>query len=292
MTITIKASTDVGAPVLTSAIGALIPILDWFLRDTLGWTKEFSNGTTGGVYRPAAGNRFYYQFNGTVAYQTEMRFFETMSAWNTGTNGNAAASMQHVNWYTNAADTTPVAYTLISDGTFVIMLTYIGDPTTGMALVTFGDIISYLPSDNYASVMTGAGNYSVAYNGHTLNTGVVATKKIMRGADQITPQKDTGFITTSTWIQPAYLGSGNVSYPNEITGGLPMFPAIIVETSPMVLRGRLPGILSPMRDSTLLPGTTFSGTGELAGRTYKVFQVGGTSYAGRIAIETSDTWRT
>ena len=291
MTIHIKSSSDAGAPVLSSAIGALIPVLDWFLVTECGWTKEHQNGTTGGAYRAPTGNRFYYQFNSTLAYMTEMRSFETMSAWNTGFGGSPAASMYHVNWSVNVADATPVAYTLISDGTFVMMITYVGVATTGNSLSFWGDFISYLPSDNYASICCGPAGYTAGQGPHANNTAVSPQRKVMRAADQVAAQVDSALITTSTFLQ-AYLGAGDVMYPNEVTGGLMLFPALVVEGTPMVVRGRLPGILSPTRVSTLLSGTTFNGTGDLAGRTYKVFQLGGTSYSGKIAIETSDTWRT
>lgn len=291
MAITIKTSSDAGAPVLTSAIGALIPVLDWFLVTTLGWTKSFSNSTTGGAYRAPTGNRFYYQFNGTVAYMTEMRSFETMSAWNTGIGGSPAATSYHVNWYAAAADTTPVGYTLISDGTFVIMLTYCGSALSGVSLVTFGDIISYLPTDNFASILSGVQGYSSLMLGHENNTTVNSARRLVRAADQSASQVSCATLTTNAMIQ-GYFGAGDLMYPNEITGGLVLFPILVVEGTPLTMRGRLPGILSPARNSSLLAGTTFNGTGELSGRTYKVYQVGGTSYGGKIAIETSDTWRT
>lgn len=292
MAITIKSNLDAGAPVLSSAIGALIPVLDWFLVTTLGWTKVFTNSTTGGVYRAPTGNRFYYQFNGTVAYQTEMRSFETMSAWNTGTGGSPANNTQCVNWYTNTTDATPVSYTLISDGTFVMILIYTGAASVGVAFMVIGDIISYLPSDAFASIMAGPSGYNFHHTGHAVDTAVVANKKMVRGSDQIAVQKDCAYVTGPTILTGSYLGAGDTYYPNEVTGGLMLYPVLVVEQTPTVVRGRLPGILVPARVSTLLPGTTFNGTGELAGRTYKVFQLGGTSYGGKVAIETSDTWRT
>ena len=291
MTIHIKSSTDAGAPELSSTAGTLIPVLDWFLVTELGWTKEFSNSTTGAAYRPATGNRFYYQFNHTLTYQTEMRSFVSMTAWNTGSGGTTASTIYAPNWSTTSADTTPVAYTLISDGTFVIMLIHQGTTTGGYAFITFGDIISYLPEDNFASIISGAAGYTSPSSGHTNDTSAKTHRRLVRAADQLEAQKSFGYSTSSTLLQ-SNLGSGDVLYPNEITGGLVLFPVLVVEMSPAVIRGRLPGILSPTRVSTLLAGTTFNGTGDLAGRTYKVFSLGGSSETGKIAIETSDTWRT
>ena len=291
MTIHIKSSSDAGAPVLSSTAGAMIAVLDWFLVTECGWTKEFSSGTTGAVYRAPSGNRFYYQFNNTLTYQTEVRSFTDMTAYNTGTGGTPTATIYFPNWYATTADATAVSYTLISDGSFVIIIVHQGSAANGNALLTFGDIISYLPSDAYASIVTGCSGYSAPTGGHVNSTTYSTTRKLIRAADQIDPQKDCATITTSTLLQ-AYFGGGDVMYPNEVTGGLILFPVLVCEGTPGVIRGRLPGILSPTRVSTLLAGTTFSGTGDLAGRTYKVFALGGTNAAGKIAIETSDTWRT
>lgn len=291
MTIHIKDSTVAGAPIMCATAGALIGVLDWFLVTELGWTKEFSNSTTGAAYRPPTGNRFYYQFNHTLPYQTEMRSFVSMTAWNTGSGGTPTSTVYCPNWNTTIADSTPLAYTLISDGTFVILLLHQGNTTGGYALCVFGDIISYLPEDNFASVVSGATTNSSPFTGHTNDTSAQANRKLVRAADQLEAQKSFAYSTASTLLQ-SHLGSGDTLYPNEVTGGLVLFPVLVVETSPNVIRGRLPGILSPTRVSTLLAGTTFNGTGDLAGRTYKVFSLGGSSSLGKIAIETSDTWRT
>lgn len=291
MTIHIKDSTVAGAPIMCATAGALIGVLDWFLVTELGWTKEFSNSTTGAAYRPPTGNRFYYQFNHTMSYQTEIRSFVDMTAWNTGSGGTPTSMVYCPNWGATTADSTPIAYTLISDGTFVILLLHQGNTAGGYALCVFGDIISYLPNDNFASVVSGATSYSSPSSGHTNDMSAAAHRKLVRAADQLEAQKSFAYSTTSTLLQ-SYLGSGDTLYPNEVTGGLVLFPVLVVEKSPNVIRGRLPGILSPARVSTLLAGTTFNGTGDLAGRTYKVFSLGGESTLGKIAIETSDTWRT
>lgn len=291
MTIHIKDSTVAGAPIMCATAGALIGVLDWFLVTELGWTKEFSNSTTGAAYRPPTGNRFYYQFDHALTYQTEMRSFVSMTDWNAGSGGTPTSTVYCPNRNTTIADSTPLAYTLISDGTFVILLLYQGNTTGGYAFITFGDIISYLPEDNFASVLAGTSGNTSPSSGHTNDTSAQAHRKLVRAADQLEAQKSFGYSTASTLLQ-SHLGSGDVLYPNEVTGGLVLFPILVVETSPNVIRGRLPGILSPTRVSTLLAGTTFNGTGDLAGRTYKVFSLGGSSTLGKIAIETSDTWRT
>lgn len=290
MTIHIKTSTDAGAPVLSSTAGTLVAVLDWFLVTECGWEKAFANSTTGGAYRAPTGNRFYYQFNNTLAHQTEVRSFVSMTAWDTGSGGSPASTVYCPVSNSTATDSIPRAYTLISDGTFVIALIH-QNSTYGYGLLTFGDIISYLPEDDFASIISGATGYTSPSSGHTNDTTTQTNRKLVRAADQLEAQKSFGYSTASTLLQ-SNLGGGDVMYPNEVTGGLVLFPILVVETSPAVIRGRLPGILSPTRVSTLLAGTTFNGTGDLAGRTYKVFSLGGSSTLGKIAIETSDTWRT
>ena len=291
MAITIKTNLDVGAPALSRTAGTLTAVLDWFLRDTLGWTKEYSS-TNGGAYRAPTGNRAYYQIDHTTLNLAELKSFVSMSAWNTGAGGTTAAASNIPIAYTTGADATPISYTLISDGTFVMLLIDQGQANIGYAFSAFGDAISYLPSDNFCSLIIGCVGASTSYSGHTNDASFSTSKTLLKAADQTESQKSVALITTSSVLQ-AYWGGGDIMYPNEVTGGLILFPILIFENTPKVIRGRLPGILSPTRVSTLLGGTTFNGTGDLAGRTYKVYAIGGNgTYMSRIAIETSDTWRT
>lgn len=291
MTITIATSADVGAPVMNSAAGALIPILDWFLVGKLGWTKEFTNDTTGAVYRPSSGLRAYYQFNHATSGSPTLRMFKTMTAWDTGTGGTTAF---YVPFSTTAAPNATVehTYSLVSDGVFVFMIIQNYTATYGNNLTMFGDFISFLPGDENYAFISGTNNISAPHLAHANDTTAVAFRKLLTASDQATFNTSAAMFAGPAFVQ-TYIGGGGLLLPNEVTGGIPLFPVFIGEAGPTI-RGKIPGLISPAQASTLAAGQEFDGEGALAGRTYRVFELSGSSAStsvAKIAIEVSDTWR-
>ena len=82
-----------------------------------------------------------------------------------------------------------------------------------------------------------------------------------------------------------------VDYPDPITGGINL-SRIHVSNGATVkgIRGRLPGVFAPLNALPGNNGDTFSGVGDLAGRTFILLDCGSGNTRGRVALETSDTW--
>lgn len=288
MTITLATSADAGAPIMTSAAGALLPILDWFLVDKLGWTKEFTDGTTGAAYRPPSGVRAYYQFNHATSGAPTLRMFKSMTAWDTGTGGTTAMYIPFSNT-ANPNATVEHSYSLVSDGTFVFMIIQNTNPSYGNGLTMFGDFISFLPGDENYAFVSGTNTVSNPSNGHANDTSLNAFRKVLTASDQATTNASAALFAGPAFVQ-SHIGSSSVLLPNEVTGGVPLFPVFLGEAGPLI-RGKIPGLISPAQATVLAAGQEFDGEGALAGRSYRVFELGYSANLAKIAIEVSDTWR-
>ena len=288
MTITLATSADAGAPIMTSAAGALLPILDWFLVDKLGWTKEFTDGTTGAAYRPPSGVRAYYQFNHATSGAPTLRMFKSMTAWDTGTGGTTAIFVPF-SYTTTPPVATEHSYSLVSDGTFVFMIIQNTNPSYGNGLTMFGDFISFLPGDENYAVATGTNEITNPQYGHANDTSLNTCRKVLTASDQATTNASAALFAGPAFVQ-TYIGGGGLLLPNEVTGGIPLFPVFLGEAGPLI-RGKIPGLISPAQATVLAAGQEFDGEGALAGRSYRVFELGYSSNLAKIAIEVSDTWR-
>lgn len=291
MTITLATSADAGAPIMTSAAGALLPILDWFLVDKLGWTKEFTDGTTGAAYRPPSGVRAYYQFNHATSGSPTLRMFKSMTAWDTGTGGTTAIFVPFSTTSTPNIYTEHI-YSLVSDGTFVFLIIQNYSSSYGNGLTMFGDFISFLPGDENYAVATGTNTVASPQYGHANDTSLNTCRKLLTASDQATTNASAALFAGPSFVQ-TYIGANSMLLPNEVTGGVPLFPVFLGEAGPLI-RGKIPGLISPAQAAVLADGQEFDGEGALAGRTYRVFGLGGSSASAsvaKIAIEVSDTWR-
>lgn len=91
-------------------------------------------------------------------------------------------------------------------------------------------------------------------------------------------------------------------YPDPVHGGLNLGKLYVTHaitapnTGSAVTRGELRGLWNPLQRrtqvSTWANNDTFAGTGELAGKTFEMFDLHGsnTNYNGWFVVETSDTW--
>lgn len=291
MTTYVLSNSSPGAPPLSSTPGALIPVLDFLLVTSMGWTKEYTSSTTGAVYRAPTGNRFYYQFthtgvfgsSGVSGVTAEMRVFETMSAYNTGTGGSTADSTD-ISLHTTSSSAIERPYSFYSDGTLCYFFV---NRVDGYAMYVFGDIVSYKPGDAYASVVGGCSVNSSALTqtiGVDNSTAGVAYRRLVRAVNQTSGNQAACF--TTNYCLETSLGAGASTVPSIAAGGMMLLPLIVCE--PSGVRGILPGIMSPVTPGALAVSDTFAGTGDLAGRTYVVQLLGATN---RVCVETSDTWR-
>jgi hypothetical protein len=305
MTIYIKRGTDSGAPSVDTTAGDMIELFDYCLVSTMGWTKEFS-GTNKAAYRPPTGNRFYLRVDDSTGLVTNVRGYEAMSDVDTGT-GLSPTTAQMANGLVVYKGKSTGSNQILDNWSFfsngLIFYLFIDGATSGgyysRRPIIFGDFPSYKSGDAYNTVLIGdTGSYSSAAvpPPNTLNAATSAAiggHYIARDYTQLgsstacSKRSDTG----GNWS--AILGAGSMTYPAPIEGGLLMAPVWLQEGG-NGLRGLLPGLWNPLHNSPLVHGDTFSGVGDLSGRTFEVIGLinSGTATNGQCFIETSDTWDT
>jgi hypothetical protein len=306
MAITLLRESSPSAPTLNGTAGTLIAVLDFCLVTTMGWVKEYS-GTNLAVYRASSGiggNRFYLRVDDTGGQNARIRCYESMSAVSTGTAPVPTDAQVNGGLYaykSGTADTTARAWTFVSNGKmFYLFWNYsqsVGTWTSGGRFIAFGDFKSYKSGDAYNTfIMADAaasatsnltcsgviGTITTSITGHYLvrsYTQIGASIAANKYSDSV-----RGVATTSDAI-----GSGGITYPSPIEGGLIMAPIWVGEQSAAGARGQLPGIWNPCHARPLGHGDTFSGVAGLSGRSFEAIHVTGSS---QVLIETSDTWDT
>lgn len=347
-TVTVYASTDGSAPVLTGAVGTLNSLLDGCLvigygaKSPAGWTKPYT-GTNKAVFRmDTGGTGFYLNVDDAAAgsggaKEALMTGFETMSNVGTGTNqfptsaqlnlGSAPAGSV-VCRKSNTADSTARAWTVVASNTFFYLFVEAGDfvNPTATAVFAFGDIFSYKASDAYRCIIIGRNQVNVSnadrdafgavldYNTGLSATlagfymarhfnGVVGSLAVGRHFNYFPTGIVNGNATAGTTGTGA-LDSGNraglgqcvraPNFPNGPDGGLILSPLMIHHNGNV--RGYLPGAWTPMQDRPASHNDTYSGTGNMSGKTFLCQWIHASSSAplpaniGQVHIETSSTW--
>ncbi len=316
MTVRVYRSDDSSAPTLNGTVGSLITVLDAILvngygaKTAAGWAKEFS-GTNLAAYRAASGNRFRLRVDDTAAQEARIVGYVSMSDVNTGTEPFPTSSQVSGGLFvrkSNTADSTARPWIAIATGTALYFLPFSdvtslasgGAATSGTSGHTFfGDFVSYKPGDAYNCLIASAavtstsastlGAVAASFSGGTVTTGHYVPRAYTQSGTSVQVAKGVlGLYQTAAVLGPA---SGLPAYPDVIAGGIPLGPIEILEPSSILLaRGRLPGMWGPQ---VVAPGAhldTFTGSGELSGKTFTLVNVAATTSAGRTAFETSDTW--
>ena len=315
MAVTVYRWDDPDAPVLSNpSAGSLIGVLDACLvngytgKSGAGWTKAFS-GTNLAAYRQGAGSMCYLRVHGvdSLTFKVRMRGYESMTDVNTGT-GEFPTTTQLANGVYAAIGTSTTAankpWIVVADnkrfylwvGASLTTAVDISTSTTWQALFFFGDIISFRPGDTYCCQIMGsdsASNGTERFGLAGALTSVIAGSFIARDAAQA-----AGSVNNSKYYD--YYGGGSsatigsstcVDYPDPITGGINL-SRINVSNGATVkgIRGRLPGVFAPLNALPGNNGDTFSGVGDLDGRTFILLDCGSSTIRCRVALETSDTW--
>ena len=313
MAVTVYRWDDPDAPVLSNpSAGSLIGVLDACLvngypgKSGAGWTKAFS-GTNLAAYRQGAGSMCYLRVDdGTGSFKVKMCGYESMTDIATGVNAfPTTAQLANGVYAAIGIDTTAAKkpWIVVADnkrfylwvGVSLTTADAISTSTTWQAMFFFGDIISFKPGDAYSCQIIGsdsAGNGTERFAASELLDRGIAGSFIARGAAQT-----VGSVNNSRCFD--YFGSSAsstigspqaVAYPDPISGGINLSRVLVSNGATEGVRGRMPGLFAPLNALPGNNGDTFSGTGDLAGRTFILLDCGSGLTRGRAALETSDTW--
>lgn len=311
MTVRVYRHDDASAPQLSSAAGTLINVLSACLVTGYGakvaadWDLAFT-GTNLAAYRAKTGLRHYLRIadttNATTARATG---YEAMTDINTGTGDYPAAAQISGGLHWRKSDTTGTTtwrpWMVIADEKRFYL--YVGQASTEAAsiegstsyamLYFFGEIDTYLASDQYHSMILGGtsttatvGSYfagistsSTALAGHYMARAVSQTG----GSTQYSKSSDQRGGTTT-------IATAGADFPDPVSAGMLLAPIYVQEPGTRATRGILPGAWQPLHSLPGSPGDTFAGRGELVGKSFVLLDCANGSTRGRVAIETSSTW--
>jgi hypothetical protein len=299
---------------ITGEVGSLITALDAILVTGQGWTKSFS-GTNKAVYRAPSGNQLYLRVddNGPGAggaKEARITGYETMSDVDTGTGpfptaaqGVGGVAMVAVR-KSVSADSTARSYKAWADSRTIMFFCSTGDQATEYRTFMFGEIYSFVNSDSYRTAICGR----AAENSGTLNNERLGTYQATigtAGSGFFVARGHTGLSTSVLMGRHTDQAKstvdgfiGGVPYPNPADGGLVLGRIWLHDlvTSPIQgIRGRIRGLWVPFHAAASYnDGDTFSGTGELAGKTFELVKTFGSAggVSGVAVIETSNTLET
>ena len=314
MAVTVYRWDDPGAPVLSNpSAGSLIGVLDACLVDGYtgktgaGWTKAFS-GTNLAAYRQGAGSMCYLRVDdGTGSFKVKMRGYESMTGIDTGVNAFPTTAQLANGVYAAIGIATTAAnkpWIVVADnkrfylwvGVSLTTAVAISTSTTWQALFFFGDIISFRPGDTYCcqimgsdSANNGTERFGLAGALTSVNTGSFIERDAAQAAGAVNNGKHFDYFGANS--SPTMGSTACVAYPDPITGGINL-SRIHVSNGATVkgIRGRLPGVFAPLNALPGNNGDTFSGVGDLDGRTFILLDCGSGTTRCRVALETSDTW--
>jgi hypothetical protein len=279
-----------------------------------GWAKAFS-GTNKAAYRPpVGGNRFYLRVQddggGTGgAKEALIRSFETMSDVDTGTNGMPTSSQSTLTSSSLVVRKSALAdavtgrpWIVAADDRTVYMWIANGDAATMYSGWGWGDFYSAKANDGYRTFLIGRSTENATGNtGENLDKTNDQINQTVAG-HFIQRKYDASGTAVTMWKGPCPMigglsgvlvigNMGQMAYPNPADGSLYLLPLFLNETVAASIRGRLRGLWACMNaPANLNDGDTFSGTGDLSGRTFRIVKQ---SYGGGLyVVETSDTWDT
>lgn len=290
MTVTVLRSTAGGAPTLVNSAGSLLTLLDYILVTNLSWTKPYT-GTNKAAYKmPSGTNERYLRVDDTGTTSARVVGYETMSDVNTGTGPfPTAVQMSGGLYWPKSSTGTAAPWIALSDGALVYL--FIKYDNANWQGVVFGDFDSYKASDAFNTLIVGEtsapSSFATNIDDISASTSTVATGHyIARSYTQVGSSITCGKVSDATQSGTT-MGSTGMTYPSPLDGALHLAPVWLTQASATIgKRGLLPGIWNPLHLQPLAHGDTFSGTGDLTGRSFEVI----TFQSGQVFIETSDTW--
>lgn len=302
---------------IAATAGQLITALDAALVTGQGWDNTFTGGGANKkIYRPLAGNRYYFRVDdgGTGTGGAKEALIRGAETWtdidtpnlNPFPSDAQSALTAHSLIVRKGVDGTPRNYIIYADDRTAIMFIKSEATTWYQGPIYFGDFYSFNSTpDSYRTCLLARASENSA-SGAIEPFGAALIANI--SAFSATPghfmaRNYLGTGTSATAMRmsdPKFQGlqpiQGYLTVPNGPNGGVYLSRQHIIESTSAITqyRGRLRGVWAWCHlTATFADGDTFSGLGELAGKTFAFinpFVNAATSNA--ICIETSNTLET
>ncbi len=299
MAVTVYRSTDASAPTLSGTVGDLVNVLDKCLvagygsKTAAGWSKPFT-GTNTAVFRQGAGNQFYLDVNdnaalgGAIANEANVRGYETMTAVATGT-GQFPTSAQIAGGIfvrkSSTASGTARVWTVIADDRTFYLFVQTADTAGQWWCFGFGDFYSYLAgTDGYRTFIMGRAVTGATAANERADV-VTSTWNAVAGHYMARTYTGLGGAVAAGKSGDALVGAtgvmaGLMTVPNTVDGRIWIAPVKLVETTAIVVRGKMRGFYHWMHTAASFGDQdTVSGTGPYVGRTFLLFKTTGNAAA-------------
>lgn len=307
---TIYRSDDASAPVISGQTSALRLALNAILVDgygaksAAGWAKAYeSAGSHLVAYQQGGGPQKYLALDDSATRLSTLRGYNAMTAVATGTGSfprfSTGIAMQCRKSVTADSTARPwICYA--TDTTFYLIIfgnqSTIGSFDGGDAHLGFGDMVPILDYGHNTFIIAGSDTNTTSttatltrqgLSGNFDSTAYMMLSGRYGGADCALPLYK---YANTPWVATSSGSTSNFpAYPDPATGMLNIAPFYFTNTDVlnMLILGRLPGLwclLHPYTSFTSLD--TFSGTGNLSGRTFQIVKTG----TGALVFETGGNW--
>lgn len=308
---TIYRSSDTSAPALAGTTGSLVALLDAILvngygsKAAAGWAKSFA-GSSKAAYRAPTGNRHYLRVDdagpgGGTFKEARMTGYLTMSDVDTGT-GPFPTAAQGVGGVAMvvcrksiSADATARTWICLADArTFYLFI--VSEGAAVYNSFCFGEFfnVAAVPA-GFHSIIIGRDVENSATATNDRFDSLTAVQSALAGHFIPSSYSGSGNSRTAGQCLPIAASSSNkfgiLTYPNSPDGALYIQPVWVNDPVSVILLGRMRGLWTTSHTAASFPdGTTFSGSGDLAGKTFLVVKPGGNT--GPQIFETSNTLET
>lgn len=306
MTTRIYRWDDASAPTLSATAGSLITLLDAVLvngygtKAAAGWTKTYADTNVAGYTNAGSGCGVRVAHT-TTATTAMFVGYESITSEGVVTGRFPTTAQLSAGLYavlSDTADGTARPWLIVASATyFYLWVGYNVTTTVGLATTTSepvifaGDLITRVGGDAFHFAVIGGTTTLVSGNSIGAVKSSITTQGghyVARPYTQVGTSEQFGKCMLYLFAQQGIgVSASGTTYPDPVSGGMLLSPIYVGVTN--LWRGVLPGMWGPMHPLPGSPGDTFTGTGELAGKTFLLLDAAAGSSRARIALEISDT---
>lgn len=307
----IYSSADPGAPLLSGQPSQLLSVLDAILvdgfgngetaKESLGWSREYA-GPDKRAYRNDSllGTGSFLRVDDSGTRFARLSVFSEMQDIDSGYDETPVGG-QVIPKSTLQDSTGRWWWAIGNCRSLYLFVNVAGQPFSAGIPYFVGDFVSNVPADKYSFGIseTPLGSYSGSGAASSLFMGGVALSSsfastatgtrllALRGANGIPGSKRLAALAPFGVLSRN--GSEGVSYPDPISGGLIVTDLALSEGANQ-LRGRFPGLLSPLHSRPLADMAVHSELNAMA-RNFNTYDPNSTTYPGQVLFDLGgDLW--